>query len=44
MPILNITKVRYYRTTILREARKLLGIDEDDVIGWVFKESKIIRG
>ena len=43
MPVLSVTKVgRYYRTTIPREVRRLLDIDENDEIEWVFEDNKII--
>jgi bifunctional DNA-binding transcriptional regulator/antitoxin component of YhaV-PrlF toxin-antitoxin module len=33
MPVLSVTRVgRYYRTTVPREVRKLLGVDEFDVV------------
>jgi len=43
MPVLATTKVgRHYRTTVPREVRRLLGIDKDDRIEWVFEDSKVI--
>jgi AbrB family looped-hinge helix DNA binding protein len=43
MPVLAVTRVgRYYRTTIPREVRKLLDINENDEIEWVFEDSKVI--
>ena len=43
MPVLAATRVgRYYRTTIPREVRKLLGIDENDEVEWVFEDNKIV--
>jgi AbrB family looped-hinge helix DNA binding protein len=43
MPVLAVTRVgRYYRTTIPREVRKLLGINENDEIEWVFEDNKVI--
>jgi len=43
MPILATTRVgRYFRTTIPREVRKLLDINENDVIEWIFEDGKII--
>mgnify|MGYP000613175243 FL=1 len=43
MPVLAITRVgRYYRTTIPREVRKLLGISENDEIVWIFEDGKVI--
>lgn len=43
MSVSAITKVgRYYRTTIPREVRKLLGINENDKIEWVFEDIKVI--
>jgi AbrB family looped-hinge helix DNA binding protein len=42
-PTLSRTRVgRYSRTTIPREARKLLGIAEGDVVEWVYEDGKII--
>jgi len=43
MPVLATTRVgRFYRTTIPREARKLLELKEGDEIEWIFENSKII--
>ena len=43
MPVLATTKVgRYYRTTIPREVRKLLNINENDEIEWVFEDNRVI--
>jgi len=43
MPILATTRVgRYFRTTIPREVRKILDINENDVIEWIFEDGKII--
>ena len=43
MPVLAVTRVgRYYRTTVPREVRKLLGIREDDEIEWVYEDGKVI--
>lgn len=43
MPVLATTRVgRYYRTTIPREVRKLLGIGLNDEIEWVFEDGKIV--
>lgn len=43
MPILAVTKIgRYYRTTIPREVRKLLGLSENDEVEWVFEDGKIV--
>ena len=42
MAVLAVTRVgRYYRTTIPREARKLLNLSKSDEIEWVFKDGKI---
>ena len=42
MPVLAVTRVgKYYRTTIPREVRKLLSINENDEIEWIFKDGKI---
>jgi bifunctional DNA-binding transcriptional regulator/antitoxin component of YhaV-PrlF toxin-antitoxin module len=41
--MLSVTRVgRYYRTTVPREVRKLLGVNEFDVVEWVFEDGKII--
>jgi len=43
VPVLATTRVgRYYRTTIPREVRRLLGTNENDEIEWVFEDSKVI--
>jgi len=43
MPVLAITRIgRYYRTTIPREVRKLLGIDEGSEIEWVFEDGRVV--
>lgn len=43
MPVLAVTKVgKYYRTTIPREVRKLLNINENDEIEWIFEDNKVI--
>ena len=43
MPVLAITRIgRYYRTTVPREVRKLLNINENDMIEWVFEDGKVI--
>ena len=43
MPVLAVTRIgRYHRTTIPREVRKLLEINENDEIEWVFEDGKII--
>ena len=43
MPILAKTKIgRYFRTTVPREVRKILEVTENDVIEWVFEDSKIV--
>mgnify|MGYP001772812948 CR=1 FL=1 len=45
MLVLAVTRVgRYHRTTIPREVRKLLGINEDDEIEWVFEGGKVRLG
>ena len=33
---------KYYRTTVPREVRRLLGINEDDEIEWVFEDGKVV--
>ena len=43
MAILAKTRVgRYYRTTIPREVRKLLGIREGDEIQWMYEDGKVV--
>ena len=43
MPVLAVTRVgRYYRTTVPREVRRLLGIEENDEVEWVFENGKVI--
>jgi len=43
MPILATTRVgRYFRTTIPREVRKILDINENDFIEWIFEDGKIV--
>ena len=43
MPVLAVTKVgKYYRTTIPREVRKLLNINENDEIEWIFEDNKVV--
>lgn len=43
MPILATTRVgKYYRTTVPREVRRLLGINVNDGIEWVFEDGKIV--
>jgi len=43
MPVLAITRIgRYYRTTVPREVRKLLNINENDMIEWIFEDGKVI--
>jgi AbrB family looped-hinge helix DNA binding protein len=42
MPTLSRTRVgRYNRTTIPREAKRLLGIGEGDVVEWVYEDGRI---
>ena len=42
MPVLAVTKVgRYHRTTIPREVRKLLEIEENDEVEWVFEDGVV---
>jgi len=41
--VLAITRIgRYYRTTVPREVRKLLNINENDMIEWIFEDGKVI--
>lgn len=43
MPVSAVTLIgKYFRTTVPREVRKLLGINENDSIEWVFEDGKII--
>ena len=43
MPVLAITRIgRYYRTTVPREVRKILELEENDQIEWVFENGNII--
>jgi len=43
VPVLATTRVgKYYRTTVPREVRRLLGINEDDEIEWVFEDGKVV--
>ena len=42
MPTLAVTRVgKYYRTTIPREVRKILEINENDEIEWILENGKI---
>lgn len=42
MPIPAVTKIgRYYRTTIPREVRKILNLNENNEVEWVFEDGKI---
>jgi len=43
MPVLAVTHIgKYYRTTVPREVRKLLGVDENDEVEWIFEDNKVI--
>lgn len=43
MPVLAVTRIgKYYRTTVPREVRKLLGVDENDEVEWIFEDNKVI--
>ncbi len=43
VPVLARTKIgRGYRTTVPREVRKLLGINEGEEIEWVFEDGRVI--
>mgnify|MGYP001772579152 CR=1 FL=1 len=45
MPVLPVTRVsKHYRTTIPREVRKLLGLNENNEIEWVFESGKVVIG
>jgi len=42
MPVLAVTRLgRYYRTTVPREVRKILELEENDELEWVFENNKI---
>jgi len=41
--VLATTRVgRYYRTTVPREVRRLLGIKEGDEVEWAFEDGKVV--
>jgi len=41
MLVLVITKIgRYYRTTVPREVRKILGLKENDKVEWILEDGK----
>ena len=43
MPVLAVTRIgKYYRTTVPREVRKILELNENDEIEWVFENDKIV--
>ena len=43
MPVLATTRIcKYFRTTVPREVRKLLGLQENDEIEWIFADGKIV--
>ena len=43
MPVLAVTRIgKYYRTTVPREVRKILELNEDDEIEWVLENDRII--
>jgi len=43
MPVLTITKIcKYCRTTVPREDRKILELEENDETDWVLEEGKIV--
>lgn len=43
MPVLAVTRIgRYYRTTVPREVRKILELNENDEIEWVLESDKIV--
>jgi len=43
MPILARTKVgKYFRTTVPREVRRILEIEENDVVEWVLEGDRIM--
>ena len=43
MPVLAVTRIgKYYRTTVPREVRKILELDENDEVEWVLENGKIV--
>jgi len=43
MPVLAVTRIgKYYRTTVPREVRKILELNENDEIEWVLENDRII--
>jgi len=43
MPVLATTRIgKYYRTTVPREVRKILELNENDEIEWVLENDRII--
>ena len=43
MPVLAVTRIgKFYRTTIPREVRKLLELNEGDEIEWIFEDNRVI--
>ncbi len=43
MLILAITRVdKYHRTTIPRKVRRLLGLNEDDALEWIYVDSRVV--
>jgi len=43
MPVLAVTRIgKYYRTTVPREVRKILELNENDEIKWVLENDKIV--
>jgi len=44
MPVLTVTRVKsYYRTTVSREARKILGLNSKNPVKRVLKGEMIVR-
>jgi len=43
MPVLAVTRIgKYHRTTVPREVRKILELNENDEIEWVLENDKIV--
>jgi len=43
MPVLARTKVgKYFRTTVPREVRKILEIEENDIVEWILEDNRIV--
>lgn len=43
MPVLATTRIgKYFRTTVPREARKILELKENDEIEWILENGKVV--